>query len=115
MSRTLLIGQDQLGTVRACERAQHDAVLERDRFSVYQELNFEDVQKAQAAVLTIHGMKDRSAPYGGGREWAMMLPNARLVSVEKAGHAPWVEAPELVFWSDTGVFWWDLAGGVWRR
>ena len=68
-------------------------------FPSIKELNFEDVSKAQAAVLTIHGMRDRSAPYGGGREWAMMLPNARLVSVEKAGHAPWVENPELVFGS----------------
>ena len=42
-------------------------------------------------------MRDRSAPYGGGREWAMMLPDARLVSIENAGHAPWVENPELVF------------------
>jgi proline iminopeptidase len=62
-----------------------------------QKLNFEDVSKAQAPVLTVHGLEDRSAAYGGGREWAMMLPNARLVSVKKAGHAPWVEAPELVF------------------
>jgi proline iminopeptidase len=50
-------------------------------------------------VLTIHGTKDRSAPYGGGREWALLLPNARLVTVENAGHAPWIEAPELVFGS----------------
>jgi proline iminopeptidase len=66
-------------------------------FPSIEELKFEDVSNAHAPVLTIHGMKDRSAPYGGGREWAMMLPNARLVSVENAGHAPWVEAPELVF------------------
>ena len=66
-------------------------------FPSIRELKFEEVSKTQAVVLTIHGMKDRSAPYGGGREWAMMLPNARLVSVENAGHAPWVEAEELVF------------------
>jgi pimeloyl-ACP methyl ester carboxylesterase len=66
-------------------------------FPSIKELTFEDVSKAHPPVLTIHGMKDRSAPYGGGREWAMMLPNARLVSVENAGHAPWVENPELVF------------------
>jgi proline iminopeptidase len=64
-----------------------------------QQLKFEDLSRAQAPVLTIHGTEDRSAPYGGGRDWASMLPNARLVSVEKAGHAPWVEAPELVFGS----------------
>jgi len=64
-----------------------------------QKLNFDEVWKAQAPVLTIHGVEDRSAAYGGGREWAVMLPNAHLLSVEKAGHAPWVEAPELVFGS----------------
>lgn len=66
-------------------------------FPSIKELTFEDVSKAQAPVLTIQGKQDRSAPYGGGREWAMMLPDARLVTVEKAGHAPWVENPELVF------------------
>jgi proline iminopeptidase len=79
--------------------------------SVYpsiQKLNFDDISKAQAPVLTIHGTEDRSAAYGGGREWALMLPNARLLSVEKAGHAPWVEAPELVFGSVR-----SFLGGAW--
>ncbi len=57
----------------------------------------EDFAKAQAPVLTIHGRKDRSAAYGGGREWALRLPNARLVTVDDAGHAPWVENPDKVF------------------
>jgi len=50
-----------------------------------------------APVLIVHGNKDRSAAYGGGRDWAHRLPNARLVTVENAAHAPWIEAPELVF------------------
>src|SRR5262249_55738076 len=50
-----------------------------------------------APVLIIHGTKDRSAPYGGGRDWAALLPNARLISIENGGHAPWIEGPELVF------------------
>jgi pimeloyl-ACP methyl ester carboxylesterase len=64
-----------------------------------QSLNFsaEEVAKAKAPVLVVHGTKDRSSPYGGGRDWALMLPNARLVTVENAAHAPWIEAPELVF------------------
>lgn len=57
----------------------------------------DDFAKVKATVLTIHGTKDRSAPYGGGREWALLLPNARLVTVENGGHAPWIEAPEKVF------------------
>lgn len=60
-------------------------------------LKAEEVAKVKTFVLTIHARKDRSAPYGGGREWALLLPNARLVTVENAGHAPWIEAPELVF------------------
>jgi len=38
----------------------------------------------------------------------MMLPNARLVSVENAGHAPWVEAEELVFGAIE-----EFLGGTW--
>lgn len=44
-------------------------------------------------VLVVHGTKDRSAPYGGGRDWAGLLPNARLLTVENVAHAPWIEAP----------------------
>jgi proline iminopeptidase len=60
-------------------------------------LTAEVVSTVKTPVLTIHGTKDRSAPYGGGREWVLLLPNARLVTVENAGHAPWIEAPEIVF------------------
>jgi len=42
-------------------------------------------------VLTIHGTNDRSAPYGGSRDWTSLLPNARLLSLKGAGHAPWIE------------------------
>jgi hypothetical protein len=42
-------------------------------------------------VLTVHGTKDRSA-----RDWASLLPNARLLTVECACHGPWIEAPEAV-------------------
>jgi len=57
----------------------------------------EDFAQVRTPILTIHGTRDRSAPYGGAREWAQLLPNARLVTVEEAGHAPWIEAPEKVF------------------
>ena len=56
-----------------------------------------DFEKAQAQVLTVHGTKDRQVPYGGGREWALLLPDARLLTVANAAHAPWVEAPQDVF------------------
>jgi len=59
----------------------------------------EDFAKATAPVLIVHGTRDRNAPYGGGRDWAALLPNARLLTVPDAAHAPWIEAPELVFQS----------------
>jgi len=57
----------------------------------------EEFAKAKMPVLIVHGTKDRSSPYGGGRDWAMLLPNARLLTVENTAHAPWLEAPEIVF------------------
>ena len=60
-------------------------------------LQAEDYAKATMPVLTIHGDKDRSAPYGGGRDWAARLPDARLLTIRDAGHAPWIEAPAGVF------------------
>ena len=53
-------------------------------------------QRVTAPVLTIHGTRDRNAPYGGGREWASQLPNARLVTVPGAAHMPWIDQPRLV-------------------
>jgi pimeloyl-ACP methyl ester carboxylesterase len=58
-----------------------------------------EISKVKAPVLTIHGRRDRQSPYGAGREWAMILPDARLVTVDNAAHVPWIEAPERVFGS----------------
>jgi proline iminopeptidase len=58
-----------------------------------------DLAGASSPILIVHGRRDRSAPYGGGREWALILANARLVSVPDGGHAPWIEAPDSVFQS----------------
>ncbi|HEY6389737.1 MAG TPA: alpha/beta hydrolase [Bryobacteraceae bacterium] len=57
----------------------------------------DDIARVHTPVLTIHGRKDRSAPYGGGMDWARVLPNARLLTVKEGGHFPWVEDPETVF------------------
>jgi len=63
-----------------------------------QSLNFtsEELAKVSTPVLNVHGTKDRSAPYGGGREWALILPNARFLTIDNVAHAPWIEAPEKV-------------------
>lgn len=55
------------------------------------------IMKVSVPVLTIHGRKDRNVPYGGGREWDMLLPNARLITIDDAAHMSWVEFPEIVF------------------
>lgn len=55
-----------------------------------------DLAKVRTPVLTVHGRRDRNAPYGGGREWALLLGNARLLTVDDAAHAPWIEAPDRV-------------------
>jgi len=56
-------------------------------------LRAEDLAAVRGPVLIIHGRRDRSAPYAGGRDWVRLLPNARLVTVEDAGHMPWIERP----------------------
>lgn len=61
------------------------------------QLTAEDFAKVTAPVLIVHGTKDRNSPYGGARDWAAQLPDARLVTAPNAAHAPWIEAPELVF------------------
>ena len=56
----------------------------------------EDVARVTVPVLTIHGTQDRNAPYGGGRQWALELPNARLLTINAAAHQVWVDAPTVV-------------------
>jgi proline iminopeptidase len=56
----------------------------------------EDFEGMRAQVLLVHGNRDRSAAYGGARDWVKLFPNARLLTVENAAHAPWVEAPDIV-------------------
>ena len=63
----------------------------------------EDFARVTCPVLTIHGTKDRSAPYGGAVDWARQLPRGKLLTVEGAGHVPWVEAPEVV-WEEVEEF-----------
>ena len=53
-------------------------------------------ERVTMPVLTIHGRKDRNAPYGGGREWAQSLPNARLLTLADAAHSSWADEPDTV-------------------
>lgn len=58
--------------------------------------SWENVAKVTQPVLTIHGTKDRNAPYGAGREWALKLPNARLLTIQDGAHETMGEYPEIV-------------------
>src|SRR5262249_24782022 len=60
-------------------------------------LTAEEFAKVKMPVLVIHGTRDRQAPYGGAIDWASMLPNARLLTIEGAAHLPWIEEPKKVF------------------
>jgi len=80
------------------------------------QLNFGSVQRLDITddqlravtmpALTIHGTRDRNAPYGGGREWAVTLRDARLLTVPGAGHQVWADDPTIV--ADIATF---LGGG----
>jgi proline iminopeptidase len=67
-------------------------------FTSVQKLNisWEKVAQVTQPVLTIHGTKDRNAPYGAGREWALRLPNARLLTIRDAAHQSFAEYPEII-------------------
>lgn len=61
------------------------------------DLKKNELEQVKTDFLIIHGTMDRSAPYKGSREWAYILPNARLLTVPNVAHIPWIEAPEIVF------------------
>jgi len=56
----------------------------------------EEARGLAVPTLVAHGASDHVAPVGGARAWAELLPNARLVEVEDAGHLLWAEATERV-------------------
>jgi proline iminopeptidase len=56
----------------------------------------EALTRVPVPVLVIHGTHDRNAPYAAGREWALTLPNARLLTIEGAAHQVTADAPEIV-------------------
>jgi proline iminopeptidase len=63
------------------------------------EVTPETLKAIKVPMLTIHGDKDRNAPYAGGVEWVRTLPDARLVTVAGAAHASWLDDPVTVFGS----------------
>lgn len=107
LTRALLVGNPEnvkkLKDTGVCDMPNEWWInLERHfkyHFTSVQQTRIEesDIAKVTHPVLTIHGTKDRNAPYGSGREWAFDLPNARLLTIAGAAHLSWVEAPEIIF------------------
>jgi len=56
----------------------------------------ERVAAMSTPVLTIHGTRDRNAPYGAGREWSFLLPQGRLLTLEGGAHQAFAEFPDVV-------------------
>jgi proline iminopeptidase len=48
-------------------------------------------------VLLIQGSSDRIVPPASARRWVGLLPQGRLLPMERAGHLPWVERPDDFF------------------
>ena len=47
-------------------------------------------------ALVVWGGRDRYLPDGFGPAWKASLPNAELYELPKAGHWPWIDAPQAV-------------------
>jgi proline iminopeptidase len=105
--RAMLVAQPprHLGRLASpCEMANEWPVNLRKHFQALfsnsiakLEVSRDDVAKrVTMPVLTIHGRKDRNAPYGAGREWAQLVPNARLLTLENAAHNSWADEPRIV-------------------
>jgi pimeloyl-ACP methyl ester carboxylesterase len=60
------------------------------------EVDRDRVRATHVPVLTIHGTLDRNAAYGGGREWAELFPEGRLLTIEGGAHRSWNDAPDTV-------------------
>jgi len=56
----------------------------------------EAARTVRAPVLTVRGSED-NIPLSGCREWVAVLPDARLLEIEGAGHYPFYECPTRFF------------------
>lgn len=54
-------------------------------------------KRITAPVLILHGTNDPNAAIEGGRDWASIIPRARLIELKGIGHGPWLEVPDQFF------------------
>jgi proline iminopeptidase len=100
VTRVLLVGDpahvDELGKSQCDMPNEWPTNLVRHLFHHFGSMSRFDLTPADVSglrqpVLTVHGTKDRNAPFGAGKEWAEALPNARLLAIEGAAHQAWVQ------------------------
>ena len=105
VTRVLLVGDpknvDKLGKSQCDMPNEWPTNLVRHLFHHFGSMSQFDLTPADVSglshqVLTVHGTKDRNAPFGAGKEWAEALPNARLLTAEGAAHQAWVDRPEVL-------------------
>jgi pimeloyl-ACP methyl ester carboxylesterase len=53
-----------------------------------------DAGRVTAPVLTVHGARD-NIPVEASREWVRSFPNARFLLIDRAGHYPHFERPDV--------------------
>ena len=56
------------------------------------------LEKVKAPTLVIHASSDAIA-YGSSEAYALAIPGAELEVIDRAGHSPWLERPEVFFTS----------------
>jgi 2-hydroxy-6-oxonona-2,4-dienedioate hydrolase len=49
-----------------------------------------------APALVVWGTRDRYLPARFGAAFAERLPNSELLELPRAGHWPWIDAPEVI-------------------
>lgn len=73
----------------------YDAVLNHGRAAVASSDRQAELLGVSVPTLVIHGTEDPVLPYEHGKATAEIIPNAKLMSIEKLGH----EFPSII-WSE---------------
>jgi len=60
------------------------------------------LEKITAPALVIHGANPDQTPGDGGPRLAGKLQNAKLVTIQNAGHDPWLDQPQAFFSAANG-------------
>jgi len=76
-------------------KGTYEAVTQSLWHTVVFENLFKDLDCISVPTLIIHGSYDSLVPLDLAKRAASKIPNSRLVLIEKAGHFPMIEQPNL--------------------